>query len=108
MDQEPDVIIARRSYFGVCGDDKTPMLQIELGKPIPFRDYPDEFTCSLRIKSKDSEVFQLVHGMDEFQALLLTLGYLKAKLEQFSNSSGTRITWIAGEEEDIGIKLPDL
>jgi hypothetical protein len=84
------------------------MLQIELGKPMPFRDYPDEYTCSLRIKSGDLEDFKVIHGMDEFQALLLTLGYLKAKLEQFSNSSGTKITWIAGEEEDIGIRLPDL
>ena len=108
MNKTIDVIIARRSYFEVGGKNESPVLQAELGAPVLSRSEPEEYMCSFRITSSESEHIETAYGIDELQALQLALRGLKVSLQLFSDSSRNGIRWAGSKIADIGIGLPDL
>lgn len=108
MVQELGTIIARRAYFGAKTEDAPPVVEVEIGKPLPSPHAADEFMCSFRIRSDGTDRTETVFGIDELQALQLALGYLKAKLRKLSEASYPNLHWVGDQGADFGIRIPEL
>ncbi len=107
MDNELGTTIARRGYFRAGDESRTPVIDVEVGKPVPSPHMAGEFMCSFRIRSGEPEKIETVFGIDELQALQLALGYLKVKLQRLNEASDLQLRWIGDEDGDLGIRLPE-
>jgi len=99
-------VIARRKYFSPTTEALVAAIEIE--KPRPVADVSDEFVCQFRIRRPNSEVVRSTHGIDELQALLLALSYIKSEMNMLRSSVGSDFRWIGGDVGEIGIEVPDL
>lgn len=105
MKQELSNVIARRKYFRVGDESRTPIVEVEIGKPEKSPQSNEEFLCSIRVKLPNSEQTETVYGIDELQTLQLALGHLGALLLRLDNSSDLR--WVGDETGDLGIRIPE-
>ena len=107
MIDEPGKTIARRSFYQVGDEAKTPIVQVEICTPSPSPHLAGEFMCSYRISSKGATKTETFYGVDELQALQLALADLKAKLERLNKASGYQFRWLEVESSDLGLRVPE-
>lgn len=107
MNDESGTTIARRSFFFVNDERQTAVVEVDICKPLPSPHRTEEYMCSFRIRSEGSVKTETVFGVDELQALQLALAYLKAKLQEVNEASGSRLRWLGDEKGDLGIGLPE-
>jgi len=108
MAEELGPTIARRSFFRAGDESRTPVVEVEVCVPLPSPHMAGEWMCSFRIKAEGSVRNEVVFGIDELQALQLALAYLRAKLRQINEASGSQLRWLGDENGDLGIRLPEL
>jgi hypothetical protein len=106
VDQQLETVMARRQYFDANDEGKTPIVEVEIGIPLPSPHAPNEFMCSFRIRTAGEGKIETVYGVDELQALQLALGYLAATLRRLSGTLGMKLHWIGDENGDLGIGIP--
>jgi hypothetical protein len=106
MQPELGLLIARRNYFSTHDVSRATIVEVEIAAPAKSPHAEDEFMCSFRLKSPISDRTETVYGVDALQALLLALGYLEAILHRLQSSSGLSLSWVGGEAQDFGIRIP--
>jgi hypothetical protein len=105
-DSQLTEVIARRKYFSPT--EETLVAVVEIEKPKPVADVSDEFVCQFRIRRPNSEIVRSTHGIDELQALLLALSYIKSEMNILKTSIGAELRWLGGDVGEIGIEVPDI
>jgi Domain of unknown function (DUF6968) len=105
MKPKPGRPIVRRRYFDPAAAKRT-VVEVEIDAPAKSPKRQDEFMCSLRIKAPVSNEETTVYGVDEMQALLLALGYVKSILHRLDETLGLSLCWVGGDAADFGIRIP--
>lgn len=100
-------IIAHRRYFS--DSDNVTVAEIEIEAPEPVPDITDEFICRFTIRKQNSKaVVHSTRGIDEIQALLLALVYIRGDMTLFNDSLKGKLRWTGGRDGEVGIELPDI
>lgn len=85
--------------FGVVGEPDREIV-LTIGKPRPYRDSPNEWTCAVLVEGIPNAKRERVHGIDALQALQLGVEQARRLLD----ASGLVLTWLDGlEPGDVGI-----
>ena len=102
LDSVGDVFLTRKLYL--TGDEEKEII-IKLGKPKNFPDSPDYY-CPYQIVGIGKEKVGYVGGIDEIQALLLSMERVGAILYTSEEYRNGRLRWEGDESGDLGIPVP--
>jgi hypothetical protein len=105
--KEIGLSIARRTYFDAGDETRSPVVEIEVGKPIPSPFATGEFLCAFRVTEEGRSVLDSAFGIDEMQALLLALSNVKSHLNVLNEKRGGTLRWLGDEMGDLGLVLKD-
>src|SRR5438094_7186700 len=92
--------IARREYLFRQADRVVPII-VEIGKPAPFPDGPQDWYCPYTIRGYEEFGEHYAGGVDPLQALVMTLSGLRAQLLYIARRG--KLTW--QDDEDLGLAL---
>jgi hypothetical protein len=99
--------IVTRKYFRAGDRQKTPIVEVEIGKPEPSPFAAGEFICAFRISEGGNTKLESTFGIDEMQALLLALSAVKSQLSLLNQNLNGSLRWLGDENGDLGFSLRD-
>ena len=103
VDSIGDVIAVRRLYLI---DRPNREVLVKLGKPAKTPG-EDDFFCPFQITGIGDEAIEAIVGIDEFQALELTVKFIGARLERLNRDCGGQLRWECDEKGGFGFPVPD-
>lgn len=86
--------------------DGTKQVQVLIGRPQRFQN-GQSWYCPYRIPNVGLDRILYAAGVDEVQALILALSMIGAKLYTSDEYIAGRLSWVAGQEGDLGFPVPE-
>jgi hypothetical protein len=99
-------VIAQRVYFRAGDSTHSAVVQVQIGTPRTSPYAQDEYMCSYRVKSPESDFTDTAYGIDALQALQLALGSVEARLRYLNQSCDLALRWLGDKNGDLGIRIP--
>jgi len=87
-----EAAIAERRLALIADNGETREIVVRLGKPERSPDRAD-FSCECQILGRGDGKVRSIYGLDEFQALQLSLGFISIMLRHYREETGGRIYW---------------
>ncbi len=99
-------VIANRKFTLIREGQEPAEVEVLMGKPEKFPDHADYY-CPYQITGMGREKVIAIGGVDAFQAIQLALGTIAVELEVMEKESGGKLSWDAGENDDLGFPERD-
>jgi hypothetical protein len=87
-----DEVIARRQLSFATDSGEVREIVVSIGKPEPAPDRGN-FSCEYQITGIGRNKAERIYGLDAFQAIQLTLGFISTMLNHYRQEASGRIYW---------------
>lgn len=88
-------IIAERQLIGVKSNGERQRISLRIG--LPYKSSDVDWACPVEAEGLYKKLSD-IHGVDSFQALMLTIGFLKKLLDGFVEDGGS-LFWVDQKTE---------
>lgn len=103
IDSLGDVILTRKIF--IVGEHEREIV-INIGKPKELEDNGDHY-CPYQIVGIGNEKIRYAIGIDQIQAMQLTLSRIGVDLYTSEEGRSGNLRWIGDEKGDLGFPVPD-
>jgi hypothetical protein len=94
-----DAVIARRVFETKDGHE----IEIIIGVPQPFPEGDDDYFCPIQINGLGDPWISYAGGIDSYQALVLGLKKLSARLLNREEVKRGDVQWLDGSDPTLGL-----
>jgi hypothetical protein len=94
-----DAIVARRVFEATDGRE----IEIIIGVPQPFPGCDDDYFCPIQINGLGDPWISYAGGIDSYQALVLGLKKLSARLLNREEVKRGEVQWLDGSDPALGL-----
>lgn len=98
-----DNVIVTREF--ALSESARPVI-VEIGRPAKFPDGQDYY-CPYRVVGLGNDRVRYAGGVDQVQALLLTLKKIGAELYTCAEYKSGKLYWLEAGNNDLGFPTPD-